>query len=361
MKPTTPQPAWRRVPLVGWLGVALLAASVTITVWVLRSPAGEGTARANLSSPPAERSGLRVVCQGHVDVPGGVTKLYPLQPGRVKEVLKKEGEEVAAGEAIFVLEDRLPQLKFKAAREALAAAKEQREEARRLPEQHAARVAAQKAAIAAKKQEAEAARQTYNEAKRLKEKDVGLSMEKLKAAEAGLNALEEAVRVEEAKLRGLEAVDPAAALRKAEIDVEAKQTQVDEAQYAVDQCTVKAPRAGKILRLLVNPGETLGPNPQQPAVLFCPDVPRIVRVEVEQEFADRVARGQVALIEDNDNPKSQWRGKVTDLSDWYTHKRSIMLEPMHFNDVRTLECIVELDPGQPPLRIGQRVRVTMGQ
>ena len=35
------------------------------------------------------------------------------------------------------------------------------------------------------------------------------------------------------------------------------------------------------------------------------------------------------------------------------------MEPLQFNDVRTLECIVTLDPGQPPLRIGQRVRVTL--
>jgi hypothetical protein len=51
---------------------------------------------------------------------------------------------------------------------------------------------------------------------------------------------------------------------------------------------------------------------------------------------------------------------VTRLSDWYTHRRSILLEPMQFNDVRTLESIITLDPGQPMLRIGQRMRVTLG-
>jgi hypothetical protein len=35
----------------------------------------------------------------------------------------------------------------------------------------------------------------------------------------------------------------------------------------------------------------------------------------------------------------------------------MLLEPLQFNDVRTLECIITLDPNQPPLRIGQRVRV----
>ena len=37
------------------------------------------------------------------------------------------------------------------------------------------------------------------------------------------------------------------------------------------------------------------------------------------------------------------------------------LEPLQFNDVRTLECLIALNPGQPPLRIGQRVRVLIGR
>jgi hypothetical protein len=49
------------------------------------------------------------------------------------------------------------------------------------------------------------------------------------------------------------------------------------------------------------------------------------------------------------------------MSDWYTHRRSILLEPSQQNDVRTLECIVEVDPGQPPVRIGQRMRVTIAR
>jgi hypothetical protein len=32
-------------------------------------------------------------------------------------------------------------------------------------------------------------------------------------------------------------------------------------------------------------------------------------------------------------------------------------EPLEFTDVRTVEVLFALDSGQPPLRIGQRVRV----
>jgi hypothetical protein len=49
------------------------------------------------------------------------------------------------------------------------------------------------------------------------------------------------------------------------------------------------------------------------------------------------------------------------MSDWYTPRRSIIQEPLQFNDVRTLECIIQLDPDQQMPRIGQRVRVKLGQ
>jgi hypothetical protein len=51
---------------------------------------------------------------------------------------------------------------------------------------------------------------------------------------------------------------------------------------------------------------------------------------------------------------------VVEISDWFTHRRSILLVPMQLNDVRTLECIIDLDQSGADLRIGQRVRVIMG-
>jgi hypothetical protein len=111
--------------------------------------------------------------------------------------------------------------------------------------------------------------------------------------------------------------------------------------------------------MLVSEGEVLGPNPRQPAVLFCPSGPRIIRAEVEQEYARFVANGQKATIQDDSTGTGTWHGRVKRLSDWYTQPRPNLPETLPLNDVRTLEAIIELDPNQPPLRIGQRVRVKM--
>jgi multidrug resistance efflux pump len=145
----------------------------------------------------------------------------------------------------------------------------------------------------------------------------------------------------------------------AQRDVDAKREQLKKAEYGLKECTVCAPVKGKVLRSQLSVGQVLGPSPTQPVVLFCPALPYVVRAEVEQEFAGRVQEGQKALIQDDATGGGSWTGRVKSISGWYSHRRSMLLEPLQFNDVRTLECIITLDPGQPELRIGQRVRVTL--
>ncbi len=221
--------------------------------------------------------------------------------------------------------------------------------------------------IDARKQEAAAARAKADLAERLNKSEThAVSDEDARAAEAQAKAAAAAVKGEEAKLRLLNLDDPSIGVQRAEHGVgqaealvSGKQAQLRKAELGLRECTVSAPVKGVVERMLVSVGETLGPNPQQPAVMFAADGPRIIRAEVEQEWASHVAVGMAANVQDFSATGPTWHGHVTRLSDWYTHRRSIMLEPLQFNDVRTLEAIITLDPGQPPLRIGQRVRVTM--
>jgi hypothetical protein len=116
-----------------------------------------------------------------------------------------------------------------------------------------------------------------------------------------------------------------------------------------------------VLRVSVTEGDVLGPNPREPAVMFCPEGLRILRAEVEQEFAGRnhLWLNQTAVIRDDSTNSPLMTGKVTRISDWFSHRRSMVQEPLQFNDVRTVECIITLDSSdKTPLRVGQRVRVT---
>lgn len=351
-------PLLRRTPLMARVGLLALAASFTVAA------VAPYLARADKPavSPPAGATatvGKTAVSIGHVDVDQGVTALYPTQSGRVTEVLVKEGAEVAAGAPLFRVDDALAQLHVREAKAALTAAEAQLTQARTLTVQHQKQVEGKQAQIEAAKQDVEAARAQRDKAHRLFEKTFA-SAEEDRAAEALLHKAEAGVKGHEAELAAVEAVDPKVGVTLAEQAVAARKVDLEKAELALKECTVTAPAKGTILRLSVGQGDVLGPTPRQPALLFCAAAPRIVRAEVEQEFADHVAVGQTASIQDDATSTGSWTGKVVRISDWYAHRRSMLLEPMQYNDVRTLECIIELAPNQAPLRIGQRVRVMLG-
>jgi HlyD family secretion protein len=355
--PVQGTPSRWRLPVLACLGAALLIGSFTIAALALRADDNSANQPGKTDSL-ADKAGRKTVASGTVDTREGVTTVLPLQPGKVVKVVAKENQQFDEGAALYVMDDHQARFDRDAADAAVHAAEVQLDEARSLVEQHKTGIAAQQAVIQAKQKKHDAAQKEADDAKRLADKKLA-SSEKAEAAQNLADAADAEVEAERQSLRRMEKVDPEIAVKKAEQDLAAKKAQLAKAQWALDECTVKAPYKGTILRVQVTVGDCL-PNPRQAPLLYCSNTPRIVRAEIEQEFAPKVYVGQPAKIKDYSAEElGEWKGKVESISDWYTHRRSMILEPLQFNDVRTLEAIIELDPGQKPLKIGQRVRVTM--
>jgi multidrug resistance efflux pump len=337
---------------------AVLASGATVACLLEMRPL-TGRAAASAVAAPQAAEDLDVVCVGYADMEHGVAALDPVVPGRVLRVEARENERVRAGAVLVQLDDRAARLRVRLAEADLKAAQERLHEGRTLPRQHQLKLQEQQAAVAASRQRLERARLLLGRRREQLQKEL-VNPTEVQAAEASVTELEAAESAEQNRLRELQLIDPQTEVERMRADVEAKQAQLELARSAVDDCQVKAPGDGRVLRVLVSPGDVLGPQSRRPAVLFCPAGERIVRAEVEQEFASRVAEGQAAVIQDDARKGRTWHGKVRHVSDWFTRRRSIIPEPTQFNDVRTLECIISLDPGQPPLRIGQRLRVRIG-
>jgi multidrug resistance efflux pump len=351
-------PRRRRFPWLLVLGVLLLLGSATGARLALGTNAGDAPKPA---APAPARSDGKQVAIAYVDVGPGLTALYPAQPGRVVEVLLRENQEVEPGTPLFRVDDTVARDAVAQAKIDVKAAEARLAQARRLPKQHAAKVGAQQALIEVRRRDADAARAQHEKVERQFRNKVQGSAEDVTAAAKLAEKAAEAVKAEEKNLAALEAIDPNTGVELAQLEVQAKKEQLKKAEYALKECTVRAPVKGRVLRSQLSVGEVLGPSPAQPVVLFCPSLPLIVRAEVEQEFAGRVKEGQTAVIQDDATGGGKWRGRVKSISGWYSHRRSMLLEPLQFNDVRTLECIVTLDADQDlsQLRIGQRVRVTL--
>jgi multidrug resistance efflux pump len=346
-----------------WLGVLTLGVAGAVA-WVVMHPGS--VLPSNINAPAGNGNGDdskkdRAVAIAYVDVEQGVTPLYPVRAGRVAEVFVKEGDDVEKDQPLVKVDDSLAQEQLAEAELALEGARVAKKQAQKLAAQQKDAERAQEKKIAIRKAEVAEAEATLEKAKNFYEGRVGGSKEDVRIAEAVVRKARAAVEAEEAELQRIKNMDVDVAVEAADVQIKAKQRQVAKAKLDLREYVLRSPGKGKILRSFVNVGEALGSNPQRPAMEFAPDGPRIVRAEIEQEFASHVRAGMKARIYDYDASNDHvWHGQVARLSDWISKRRSQVFEPMQFNDVRTLEAVIKLeDEPKYPLRIGQRVRVVL--
>ena len=311
------------------------------------------------AAPQGEDGAAAVVCFGQVDLAHGCAALAPLHPGRVADVLVEEGAHVEANAPLLRLETGMAGARADEARAALAAAQAQLAQTRQARERHPIGLDLQRLAIEAATARLAAVRHLLARKQELEKRDL-ISRREVAASEEQIKELTAALAAEQKKLHDLEAQDPGPAIQRLEAEVDVLQARLRQAVRAVAEMTVRAPRAGVVLRVLVGPGDVLSTAQARPVVLFAANEPRIVRAEVEQEFSSRVAVGQVVQLLEDATSRPLGSGTVIRLSDWYLPRRNILPEPTRFNDTRTLECIIEPHAGTPSLRLGQRVRVVIG-
>jgi multidrug resistance efflux pump len=172
---------------------------------------------------------------------------------------------------------------------------------------------------------------------------------------------------EQAKLDALRSANMDLLIDEARANVTLLEAEVDTAQATIDLCTVRAKQPGTVEQVYVSKGSQLGISTRTPAVVLVPAGPRVVRAEVEAEFAHRVGQdkvGKEVTIYDHTDPKLTYRGKVVRIPTTFLPKRSSEggFVP---NETRVLEAVIEVidpnPPGKPPLRVGQKVRVNFGQ
>ncbi len=346
--------AFRFRTLVGLLAVALVLAGLSGVAGVFRRPL------ALFGSEPRhpERPGLQgVECLGRVDVEGGLLELAPVRSGRVVEVNIREGEAVSAGAVLLRLDEQPAQLLIQQARAAQQAAQTQVALAEEAVRTQASRLASQEALARAARSRVPAAREQMGRAERLFDRSL-IGTEEKATAQHAVKTLESLAEAEEKRLEGLRGENPHLRVQQARAELARQEALLAEACYALEQCVVKAPAAGSVLRLRCSAGEVI--SPQQPVIVFAPARPRIVRVEVEQELMHRVEVGQTAVVRDEMNPELSWNGRLVRVSDWYSDRPTIPRRMARFTDIPTAECVIALEPGQPPLRIGQRMTVLLG-
>lgn len=339
-----------------FLGLLLLLATILVPAILWRNSGRESI------DPGPPITSLDVVAIGRVDVEGSVRSLDPPQPGRVSALHVTEGADVKAGQPIYSIDDRL-HLDF------VQEAKLARDQAKIALDVAKARAQAQPAEIEALQKRIDAANETAraNEAKLQQMKRqlelssaVPVTKADIDSFEAQLRSLRLNIAAEQIRLDAVKMLDPNLEVQAAQVQLDSATDAVARAEQQRDACTIKAPSDGTIIRIRTGVGAMLAPSTpmSEPAVTFAPAAALIVRAEVDQADAGRVQLNMKATLKDETRRDSPvWTGKVVEISRWIARKRSMNLDPGEFNDVRTLEVVIRLDPSNDRLWIGQRMVV----
>jgi multidrug resistance efflux pump len=315
----------------------------------------------------AERNkqGMGVVCLGIIDLESGLIPLVPQQPGSVKEVLVYEGQKVEKGTILLKVEDEPFVRKAAEAEAGVRIAETQLAQARQAIEAHAEIVRAQEAVIRGHKEKLAADESLARKAERMHSLNIPeASAEQVELARRNVAAQKEVIAAEEAKLNQIIKSRPDAKVDEAAKNVELRKAQLEQAREALDRCILKAPQDGTVLQLQATIGSQFGATPTHPALIFAPNGNRIVRVEVDQEFAGRINLGATAQIQDEANSNGPtYAGKVTRIGDAFLPRFDVLKSTPSLSpggDSRVLQVIVSLDDPTSMPRLGQRMRVTIG-
>jgi len=253
------------------------------------------------------------MARGQVDVEGGLVRVVAARDGRVEEVRVEDGDVVKQGDVLARLEQRPARIALGIAEATLAQANAQAGvlKAKLAPlADQARRVAEAAGAGAASGQSAD---------------DAGTAVAVLKAE---VTAAEAAARV--------------------------AREQVEQARAELDQRTIVAPAAGRIVRRSVHVGDSVSAQAGAELFQLLPDRPRIVRAELNEAYVDLVKPGMRAEVVRDSDQGTVVSAEVLRVGEVFGPSR-LTDDPVERAGAHDVECVLRLDGGE--FRIGQRVLV----
>lgn len=292
-------------PRLAWTACAailLAGCEPAPTVTQVRAP-GLDTAEAAVAS-----------ARGRVDIEGGVIRLAARRDGVIADVLVEEGARVRQGQLLAMLDDQT-------AKSTLQLAESEVRQAAQLRDRAALEL--QTAERELRRLEPLAARETvpHHELDRARDTQ----------ALAALSVAQASAAHDTARAR------QAVAARE------------------VEERRIVAPLDGQIIQRQARPGNGVSTLNVTPLFLFVPDVPKIVRAELEEQVLSKVRLNQAVEVVLEADPSRVMRGMVLRLGQ-LVGARTPSDDPSERQDNRVVEVVIRLSD-TPSLLIGQRVIV----
>lgn len=142
--------------------------------------------------------------------------------------------------------------------------------------------------------------------------------------------------------------------RKAEANVAAARSQLEEARAIYEKSFIRAPIDGVILRKLRRAGESVSTQFDSPVITMADDSVLRVRLDVDETDVAKLKVGQRAYVTAEAYGDEKFEGKVIRVGRILGRKNVRTDEPSEHVDTKILETLVELRPGEH-LPLGLRV------
>ena len=226
-------------------------------------------------------------------------------PGRVAEILVREGDRVTRGAVLARLDASELEARKAAAEarlEAARAALAELEAGARSEE-----IAQARAAVRAAEQQLEDARRDLTRARRL-HAGGAISQEALDKADTRFEVAEATLEQARQQLRALETGPRRERIRAQRAAVSAAEAAVRQADATLGHATVTAPFDGRVTTRHRDPGETVQPG--QPVVTLLDPDDRWVRIYVAENRIGAVGIDQPAVITSDTYPDEEYEGRV---------------------------------------------------
>jgi len=271
--------------------------------------------------------------------------------GKVKRILVREGDSVAAGQLVAELENEDARARVTAAERELAVARSKlRELEAGARKQEIAQAAA---ALAGATAEAEEAGQQVQRFRELRAKGM--------VAQSALDERERMFRVAQAKTREaderkrlLEEGPRRETVTLYQDQVKSAQAGLEYSRKLVEKTLVRAPISGTVIKRYLDEGEGVTP---EIAILAIADLNRIwVNAEVDETDAGGVSKGDRAAVTSDAYPGRVFEGRVLQVADYSGPRKVKPSSPAVNLGMKVVQAKIGLaDPG--PLKLGMTVNV----
>lgn len=302
-------------------------------------------ARSRGTTAPAtinwQAEGGRICALGMVSGDGELVRLRPQISGRVTEIAVSEGDYVEAGAVLLRLDDS-------DARHQLALAEAELDTAqadldRLLAGARQEEIDEAQALVEAKQASLAHAEDTWRRIERLAT-DQAVSRQQAHDRKADVDRLRAELAAAKAKLALLTAPPRSEDVAEARSRVAAAQARIELAKVRLDRCRLESPKTGRVLEIDVEPGELIGPDSPEPAVIVADTSALFVKAFVEEFDAPRAQLGMHAVVTAQGFPGKKFTGHVVRLAPRMVTKTFFGDRPDEQYDTKTREVWIELDP-----------------